>query len=49
MRRGGDREGEGVAREDGSHCGRPGGMLMGRGRSGGGVRHVQYPEWYWRQ
>ena len=38
MRGGGDREGGGVAGEDGSLCGGPGGMPMGRRRSGGGVR-----------
>ena len=41
MRGGGDGEGGGVAGEDGSLCGvcgGPGGMPMGRGRSGGGVR-----------
>ena len=38
MRGGGDGEGGGVAGEDGSLCGRPGGMPMGCGRSGGGVR-----------
>ena len=38
MRGGGDGEGGGVAGEDGSLCGGPGGMPMGRGRSGGRVR-----------
>ena len=38
MRGGGDGEGGGVAGEDDSLCGGPGGMPIGRGRSGGGVR-----------
>ena len=38
MRRGGDGEGGGVAREDDTLCGGPRGMLIGRRRSGGGVR-----------
>ena len=38
MRGGGDGEGGGVAREDGSLCGGPEGMPTGCRRSGGGVR-----------
>ena len=38
MRGGGDGEGRGVAGEDGSLCGGPGGMPMRRGG-------VQYPEY----
>ena len=38
MRGGEDGKGGGVAGEEGSLCGGPGGMPMGRGRSGGGVR-----------
>ena len=38
MRRGGDGESRGVAGEDGTLCGGPEGMLIGRGRSEGGVR-----------
>ena len=38
MRRGGDRKGGGVAGEDGTLCGGPEGMLIGRRRSREGVR-----------
>ena len=38
MRRGENGEGEGVAGEDDTLCGGPGGMPIGRRRSGGGVR-----------
>ena len=38
MRRGGDEKGGGVAGEDGTLCGGPEGMSIGRRRSGEGVR-----------
>ena len=38
MRGGGERKGGGVAGEDDTLCGGPEGMLIGRRRSGGGVR-----------